>query len=40
MIGPVLMLKHSKITDELRLEVGFVERVTIETMIAKDENIF
>lgn len=34
------MLKHSRITDELGLEIGFVESVTIETMKVRDENIF
>lgn len=34
------MLKHNRITDELGLEIGFVERVTIESFTVKDDDIF
>lgn len=39
-IGLVLMIKHKRITDELGLEVGFVESITIESFTVKDDDIF
>lgn len=40
MIGPVLMWKHYRITDELGLEVDFVGSVTMETVQVRNEDIF